>query len=182
MELWAYFLENKSSTYNIDNRPLFCLIRDAALCDDSVFVDDIRDLKRPELAKLFGAVAAGDTVMVRSLTDLADTPTTLLSILQEFDDKGVDVASVNEPWYTYKAHFEQIASTMGIVAEWSEKKRRLGIERAKDAGRMGRKPDDSKKEQIQKLRSAGLTVNEITKLVGMSRSTYYRHKRKEETL
>lgn len=176
MALWAYFTENKSSTYYIDNRPLFCLIRDAALHEDSVFVDDVRDTTRPELAQLSGAVAAGDTLMVRSLADLADTPATLISILQGFEDRGVDVASVNEPWYTYKDSFEQIACFMGIVAEQAEKRRRLGIERAKKAGRMGRKPGNSKQGQIQKLRSAGLTVKEITKLCGISRSTYYRNR------
>ena len=175
MALWAYFLENKSSTYSIDNSPLFCLIRDAALSEDNVFIDDIRNDKRPELLELLGVVTAGDTLMIRSLADLSNTSATLISTLQWFENKGVDVASVNEPWYTYKDNFEQIARTMGIVAEQAEKKRRLGIERAKDAGRMGRRPDNSKQEQIQKLRSAGLTVKEITNLVGISRSTYYRH-------
>lgn len=176
MALWAYFTENKSSTYIIDNSPLFCLIRDAALPEDSVFVDDIRDAERPELKKLFGAVTAGDTLMVRSLADLADTPVALISALQGFEDRGVEVVAIAEPWYTYKDNFEQIDCTIGIVTEQAEKKRRLGIERAKDAGRMGRKPNSSKQEQIQKLRSAGLTVKEITKLCGISRSTYYRHK------
>lgn len=173
--LWAYFTENKSSTYNIDNRPLFCLIRDAALHEDSVFVDDIRDTTRPELAKLLGAVVAGDTIMVRSLADLADTPATLISILQGCEDRGVEVVAIAEPWYTYKGGFEQIACTMGILSEWAEKKRRLGIERAKDAGRMGRKPVNGRQEQIQKLRLAGFTIREITNLCGISRSTYYRH-------
>lgn len=114
--------------------------------------------------------------MVRSLADLADTPATLISALQGFEDRGVEVVAIAEPWYTYKDHFEQVACLMGIVAEQAEKKRRLGIERAKDAGRMGRKPSSGRQEQIQKLRSAGLTVKEITKLCGISRSTYYRHK------
>lgn len=180
MALWAYFTENKSKIYNVDNKPLFCLIRDAALHEDNIFIDDIRDTERPELVKLFGAVAAGDTLMVRSLSDLADTPAMLIRILQDFEDRGVEVVAIAEPWYDYKASFEQIACTIGIVAEQAEKKRRLGIQRAKDAGRMGRKTGNIRQEQIQKLRSAGLTVKEITKLCGISRSTYYRHKGKEK--
>lgn len=152
----------------------------AALSEDDVFIDDIRDDKRPELMQLFGTVSAGDTLMVRSLADLADTPAVLIGTLQGFEDRGVEVVAIAEPWYDYKSNFEQIARTMGIVAEQAEKKRRLGIECAKYAGRMGRRPDNSKQEQIQKLRSAGLTVKEITNLVGISRSTYYRHKGKEK--
>jgi DNA invertase Pin-like site-specific DNA recombinase len=118
--------------------------------------------------------------MVRSLMDLADTPHGLVHILQGFEDKGVEVASVEEPWFDYKSNFHIVYSIVGIVAEQAEKKRRLGMERAKDAGRMGRKPDQGKLGQVQKLRQAGLTVREITELCGISRSTYYRHMGKQK--
>ena len=50
----------------------------------------------------------------------------------------------------------------------------MGMQRAKEEGRMGRKIDGRKAEQMRKLRAAGLTVREITDLCGVSRSTYYR--------
>lgn len=175
MTLWAYFTENKSSIYTVNNTPLFRLIRDAGLVEDNIFIDDIRDTTRPELVKLFGVMVPGDTIMVRSLLDLSDGPVELVRILQEFENRSIEVASVEEPWYDYKSSFEQVSCIVNIAAEQAEKKRRLGMERAKAQGRMGRKPDQGKLGQVQKLRQAGLTVREITNLCGISRSTYYRH-------
>lgn len=173
--LWAYFTENKSSIYTVNNTPLFRLIRDAGVVEDSIFIDDILDSARPELAQLLGVMVANDTIMIRSLADLSDGPVELVRILQEFENRGVEVASVEEPWYDYKSSFEQVSCIVGIAAEQAERKRRLGMERAKAQGRMGRKPYQGKLGQVQKLRQAGLTVREITNLCGISRSTYYRH-------
>ncbi len=58
MTLWAYFTENKSSIYAVNNSPLFLLIRDAGGAEENIFIDDIRDSTRPELAQLFGVVAS----------------------------------------------------------------------------------------------------------------------------
>lgn len=175
VNLWAYFTENKSAIHRVDNSPLFRLIRDAGLVEANIFIDDIRDSTRPELVKLFGVMAPGDTIMVRSLSDLSDTPDDLVRTLQALEDKGVEVASVTEPWFDYKSNFNIVCSLVSIAAEQAEKKRRLGMERAKAQGRMGRKPDQGKLGQVQKLRQAGLTVREITNLCGISRSTFYRH-------
>ena len=55
-----------------------------------------------------------------------------------------------------------------------EKRRRLVMERSKVEGRMGRKADSGRLDRLKKLRSVGMSVQEITKLCNISRSTYYR--------
>ena len=141
--------------------------------EDTIFTDDMT-ADRTERDDLLGRIQRGDTLIVRSLVDLADNADDLVILLQEIESKGVDIASVSEPWYEYKRNFEQVSRGIGIVRELAEKKRRMGMQRAKEEGRMGRKIDGRKAEQMRKLRAAGVTVREITDLCGVSRSTYYR--------
>ena len=171
MRLWAYFTTNIGSIYKVDNRPLFQLIRDSGLEEDSVFTDDATD-GYAELEHLLEVVECGDTVMVRSLVDLADDGTGLVARLRAFRDKGVEVVSINEEWY--EGAVEQVERMVILERAMAEKKRRLGMERAREDGRMGRKADQTKKERMAKLRNAGMTVEEVCDLCGVSRSTYYR--------
>ena len=171
--LWAYFLSNTCTLYGVDNTPLFKLIQECQMDEDSIFTDDMT-ADRTERDDLMGHIQRGDTLIVRSLVDLADNADDLVVLLQEIEAKGVDIASVSEPWYEYKRSFEQVSRGIDIVRELAEKKRRMGMQRAKVEGRMGRKADGRKAEQMRKLRAVGLTVREITELCRVSRSTYYR--------
>jgi len=171
--LWAYFLSNTCTLYGVDNTPLFKLIQECQMGEDSIFTDDMT-ADRTERDDLMRHIQRGDTIIVRSLVDLADNADDLVVLLQEIEAKGVDIASVSEPWYEYKRSFEQVSRGIDIVRELAEKKRRMGMQRAKVEGRMGRKADGRKAEQMRKLRAAGLTVREITELCRVSRSTYYR--------
>lgn len=175
--VWAYFLENKSQIYSVNNRPLFLFIQEHGLGEEHIFADEMT-AGRDELCALLGAVQTGDTVAVRSLVDLADSGDKLVSILRSFRDKGVAVVSLAENWYRHEDGLVQAESMVGMVAEWSEKRRRLGIERARQDGRMGRKADGRKKVQVLRLKSAGLSVKEIVELCDISRSTYYRYLKK----
>lgn len=171
VRLWAYFTTNIGNIYKIDNAPLFQLIRDGGLEEDSVFTDDATD-GYGELDRLLEVVERGDTVMVRSLVDLADDGTGLVERLRAFRDKGVEVVSISEEWY--EGAVEQVERVVILERAMAEKKRRLGMERAREDGRMGRKADQTKKERMAKLRNAGMTVEEVCDLCGVSRSTYYR--------
>ena len=146
--------------------------------DSHIFTDNITG-GREELGELLRLVSQDDVVMVRSLVDLADDGTGLLCVLQAFESRGVDVASIEEPWYDYKGAFNKMMGTLKVIDEQREKRRRLGMERAKMAGRMGRKTNKGRREQLQRLRATGLSVREITELCGISRSTYYRNMTKK---
>lgn len=171
MRLWAYFTTNIGNIYKVDNRPLFQLIRDSGLEEDSIFTDDATD-GYGELERLLEVVGRGDTVMVRSLVDLADDGAGLVERLRVFRDKGVEVVSISEEWY--EGAVEQVERVVNVERAMTEKKRRLGMERAREDGRMGRKANVNNREQMEKLRNAGMTVEEICSLCRISRSTYYR--------
>lgn len=172
--LYAYVLENKSRIYQVDNKPLFKLIRDCNLHEDDIFIDDMGSLDRIELKLVKNKAVSGDTVMVRSLLDLADTPSLLIDILKYFGDIGVDVVSVKEPYYDYKQNFNSIEDSLRISLELAEKKRKMGIERAKFNGKMGRKANLEIKSKVLKLKKADLSISEIIAMCDISRSTYYR--------
>jgi len=172
--LYAYVLENKSRIYEVDNKPLFKLIRDCNLHEDDIFIDDIGSLDRIELKLVKNKAVSGDTVMVRSLLDIADTPSFLIDILKYFGDIGVDVVSVKEAYYDYKQNFNIIEDSLRISLELSEKKRKMGIEKARIDGKMGRKANLEIKNKVLKLKNARFSISEIIDMCDISRSTYYR--------
>lgn len=172
--LYAYVLENKSRIYEVDNKPLFKLIRDCDLPEENVFIDDMGSIDRIELHSLKNKTASGDTVMVRSLLDVADTPSLLIDTLKHFGYIDVDVVSVKEPYYDYKQNFNIIEDVLVISLELAEKKRKMGIDKARIDGKMGRKANLKIKNKVLKLKNAGFSISEIIDMCDISRSTYYR--------
>ena len=172
--VYAYILENVLKAYEVDNQPIFKLIRECDLPEASLFIDKMGDITRPELQKLQSIVADGDTVLVRSLLDLADKPSDLISLLNCFGGRNVEVVSIVEPYYKYGNSFLYLKNAFSLYADFSEKKRRLGIERAKAEGRMGRKCNEDTVSKVKRLKNAGFSIQEIISLCGISRSTYYR--------
>lgn len=171
--LYAYLLENTKRIYEINNRPLFELIRDCHLKDERIFIDSM-GADRTEFKELQSIIASGDTLMVRSIMDIADTPIDIVNLLEWFGSRGIEIVSTHEPDYDYEKNYNLVTDIMGMSAELTEKKRRLGIDKAKLEGRMGRKSNKEIKERVLKLKSADFPRDEIMKLCGISYSTYYR--------
>ena len=80
--LYAYLLENRMKTYSIDNQPIFQMIRECGLDEEAVFIDAIGNVERNELKHLISIVESGDTVIFRSLVDIADTADEIVSLLK----------------------------------------------------------------------------------------------------
>lgn len=174
MRLFAYVQVNGSLIYEVNNQELFRLIRDGGLEERFVYDDDLMVEERVELQALLQDTETGDVVMVRGLADLAATTTELMGVLRKFYEKGVDIVSVSEQSYNHLEAFPTLELGAQIVVQMTEKKRRLGMERAKDEGRMGRRQRDGVREDVLKLRAAGVSPADIVRLCKISRSTYYR--------
>lgn len=176
MKVLAYILENTNKIYTINNQPIFLYINECKLDDDNIYIDTVGG-PRTERKKLSALVEKGDTVMVRSLVDLADTGEELVNLLREFQNKGVEVASLSQEWYDGARNLEMVEDIVSITTEYSEKKRKLGMERARKKGHMGRKPmknRDDIEDKVKESRRIGLSVSETMNNYGISRSTYYR--------
>ena len=171
---FAYMLENTNNTYKIDNQPLMAEIVRNEIDEEKIYIDAVGDGKRPEFNLLLNDIQDGDILYIRSIGDLSDTISSILYILGSLGEMGVVVRSVCEPQYEY-GNLIVLGYGVKIVKELSEKKRKLGILQAVSAGKMGRKVDEDTKEMVVRLKKSGFTVDEITDLCDISRSTYYRY-------
>lgn len=176
--IYAYVLANQSLIYEINNQPLFKLIRDCNLSEDSIYIDKM-GIDRKALNKLCGIAVADDTIILRSIIDIGDTPSDIIALLKYFGDSGVEIVSIKEDYYSYKDNFNIVLDMINMSGELAEKKRKLGIDKAKEDGRMGRKANLLVKDRVYKLKSANFTVAEILEICKISRSTYYRILREE---
>lgn len=174
---FAYMLENNNQTYKIDNQPLMAEIVRNEIDEEKIYIDAVGDGKRPEFNLLLNDIQGGDILYIRSIGDLSDTISSILYILSSLGEMGVVVRSVCEPQYEY-CNLIVLGYGVKIVRELSEKKRKLGILQAASAGKMGRKVDENTREMVVKLKNSGFTVEEITDLCDISRSTYYRYVKK----
>lgn len=171
---FAYMLENNNQTYKIDNQPLMAEIVRNEIDEEKIYIDAVGDGKRPEFNLLLNDIQDGDILYIRSIGDLSDTTGTILYILGSLGEMGIVVRSVCEPQYEY-GNYIVLGYGVKVVKELSEKKRKLGILQAASAGKMGRKIDEDTKEMVVRLKKSGFTVEEITDLCDISRSTYYRY-------
>ena len=171
---FAYMLENTNNTYKIDNQPLMAEIVRNEIDEEMIYIDAVGDGKRPELNLMLDDIQDGDILYIRSIIDLSDATGTILYILSSLGEMGVVVRSVCEPQYEYDSLIV-LGYGVKVVRELSEKKRKLGILQATSDGRMGRKVDEDTKDMVVRLKKSGFTVEEITDLCDISRSTYYRY-------
>ena len=171
---FAYMLENNNQTYKIDNQPLMAEIVRNEIDEEKIYIDAVGDGKRPEFNLLLNDIQGGDILYIRSIGDLSDTISSILYILSSLGEMGIVVRSVCELQYEY-GNLIVLGYGVKIVKELSEKKRKLGILQATSDGRMGRKTDEDTKDMVVRLKKSGFTVEEISDLCDISRSTYYRY-------
>ncbi len=171
---FAYMLENNNQTYKIDNQPLMTEIVRNDIPEEKIYIDAVGEGKRPKFNLLLNDIQAGDSLYIRSIVDLSDATGTILYILGSLGEMGVVVRSVCEPQYEY-GNLIVLGYGVKVVKALSEKKRKLGILQAASDGRMGRKTDEDTKDMVVRLKKSGFTVEEITNLCNISRSTYYRY-------
>ena len=81
--MWAYILENMTETQYRNNQPVFCLINEFEIDDEHVFIDRDDRSERTELEELFEMLSNGDRLIVRSVTDFADTLVELTEVKRQ---------------------------------------------------------------------------------------------------
>ena len=124
----------------------------------------------------------GDIVCVVRLDRLGRRMMKLVELINEFKEKGIEFESLENSMNT--------ATPMGMLlfsmcAAFSEMERELirervmaGLEMARQKGRIGGRPKTVTPDKLAALlslkRAGDLPVSEICKLVGITRSVYYR--------
>lgn len=145
-----------------------------------------KNIERPELNKLFAKLRAEDTVIVwkldrlgRSLRDLID----LVAEMQKLEVNFVSVQdSINTATATGRFTFNIFASLAEFEREIISERTKAGLASARARGRKGGRPKGLSKENLSKAKAIKVlfdkqdkTMEEIAKVVGLSRSTCYRY-------
>jgi|GEM_PF-1341359 len=171
--VYAYFIENTGDEFK-DNSGLLRYIKEQNISEDNIYIDtaDIKD----ELDALLEKIEPGDTIALRTVTDLAEKRSELLKLLKELQDFGILIHSIMEPFLNCLEYLDRFQGSIEISKYYAEKKRSLAFEEAKKQGVVGRpKIPQEKIETALKLYASRLfTTDEIAKLSGVSSSSLYR--------
>ncbi|MCC2485076.1 recombinase family protein [Bacillus pacificus] len=143
--------------------------------------------KRKELQKMLDELQPGDEVIVTELSRITRSLRDLFNLIEIFQEKKVQFRSLKESWIDISdmnPNSRLMLSILGAVnqfeREMTELRVREGIAAAAEQGRYpGRLPTftdkNAKLQHALELFSEGKrTVEEITKITGVTRSTLYR--------
>ncbi|MEH2932942.1 recombinase family protein [Candidatus Ventrimonas sp. KK005] len=157
---------------------------------DVYFEDKLsgKNMERPQFKEMFSLLKSGDTVVVVSIDRLGRNLKELVEFSSKLKEMGVNIIALNQGIDTHTKMGELFYNLMAIFAdlelEFIKERQRAGIEVAKKEGRYKGRPVKELKdwEQIsQEVDNKELSIDRACKLLGISRSSYYRRKRLEET-
>jgi len=143
---------------------------------------------RPELDQMLKALRPGDSVVVWKLCRLGRSLPHLVKTMQQLEDKGVAFESLTEKIDTSSAAGRLVRGFFALLAnyelELTKERTHAGLTAARARGRRGgRKPKltDQDAVEIDILLSSGkMTVSDIAKRKGVSRTTIYNHIKQRE--
>src|SRR5262245_24493246 len=134
--------------------------------------------RRPELDRLMTDARRRrfDVVLVARFDRFARSTKHLVIALEEFNAIGVDFVSLNESIDTSTPMGKMIFTVIGAVAELERSLIRervmMGLDRARRHGKkLGRPRTLIDYEKLSELRKAGLSLRQIAKQTGVSRTT-----------
>lgn len=162
---------------------------------DRIFRDVISGSKflRKEFSLMLDMLRPGDQVIVWRLDRLSRSLKDLIDIVAMFDEKQVELISINEQIDTRTANGRLLFHFYGMLAQFERdliRERVLaGLKSARDRGIIGGRPTILQRENPPDVAKAyklymnrdqnGLTVAEIMGVTGFdNRDTFYRYMRK----
>ncbi len=150
-----------------------------------VFVDRASGAtdRRVELAKLFDHVRPGDTVVVWRLDRLGRSLRHLIDTVNSLADRKVGFRSLTENIDTTTSGGKLVFHIFGALAEFEREliseRTQAGLSAARSRGRVGGRPSvmtpDKTATARQMDESGEYTWDAIAEVIGVSRSTVYRH-------
>jgi len=149
---------------------------------DKLFVEkaSAKNRDRPVLEQTLDYVRDGDTLICTRLDRIARSTGDLLSIVDQLQGKGVQFKLLQMDLDTNTATGKLILTTLGAIATFERElmleRQAEGIARAKADGKYkGRKPTAmEKRPEVQQLTEQGFNPSQISKKLGVSRSSVYR--------
>jgi DNA invertase Pin-like site-specific DNA recombinase len=144
-------------------------------------------VERPELKRAIEYLREGDTFIVTRLDRLARSAADLLRLTEELGKKGVALRFLANPELdTRSANGKLILTVLGAIAQFERdlllERQKEGISRAKAEKKYrGRKPTArAKSAEVLDLHKVGVGPVEISRRLGIGRSSIYRIIRAKE--
>lgn len=154
---------------------------------DEVLIDKAsgKNAERPQLQALLQKVRSGDVVKVKSVDRLARNTRDLLTILEELTSQGISVMFLDNSLTFDDSPTSKFMITMlGAVGElersFIRQRQTEGIAIAKEKGGVfkGRPKDEELRRSVAGYLAKGsYSSQEICKLAGVSRATFFRIKK-----
>jgi DNA invertase Pin-like site-specific DNA recombinase len=152
---------------------------------ENVFMDHISGAasERPGLEEAVAYVREGDTLVVWRLDRLGRSLRHLIDLVGHLEEKGIGFKSLQESIDTTSSGGKLIFHIFGALAEFERnlirERTSAGLTAARARGRKGGRPkalDPQKRKVAIKLYEArDHTVQEICKMMGISKPTFYNY-------
>ena len=158
---------------------------------EKIFVDRLTGAKssRPGLDRAMDALRKGDTLVVWRLDRLGRSLKHLIEFVGNLEEKNISFKSLQESIDTTTSGGRLIFHIFGALAEFERNLIRertyAGLTAARARGRTGGRPkalDTQKRKLAIKLYTEKVhTVNQVCKIMGISKMTLYRYIEDEKT-
>ena len=151
---------------------------------DEIFSEKISGAKEnaPQLNGMISKLRKGDTVCVVRLDRLGRRMMRLVTLINDFKEKGISFVSLENNIDTSTPMgmllFNMCAAFAEMERELIRERVRAGLDSAREKGRKGGRPralDQKKADTVRNLKRSGeLSVKEICETMNISRSVFYR--------
>lgn len=151
--------------------------------EDTLFKEKMTGTKtnRPELDKVRLKARQGDIVVVESLSRLGRSTKDLLNLLDEFENKGIQLVSLKENIDTSTPTGKLLTTVLSAISQFERdltvQRTKEGLQAARARGRKGGRPTTDKKiidKAIKLYQAQTHSIKEITAITGLSQATLYR--------
>lgn len=138
--------------------------------------------QRPQLDAVLDALRPGDSLVVWRIDRLGRSLPHLIETVTALGERGIHFRSLTEGFDTTTAGGEFLFHIMAALAQMERRmvveRTHAGLAAARARGRTGGRPTaltPAKRRQALKMREDGVPVGEIAEVLGVGRSTLYRH-------
>ena len=174
--LWAYVLEVNGTEDDRRNDGLFQIVKELDVADSACFFDMGGTDERTERTELLELIQDDDTLIIRSVIDLADTMEELISVLSALSEKKITLCSYEESYLCGKSYLNQITGIVSVYQAFGRKKKEQAYRQAVAEGKVGRPPKAKEVEKAVLLFKGGkVTMQQLQALTGLSKSSLYRY-------
>ncbi|PEM69267.1 recombinase family protein [Bacillus pseudomycoides] len=141
---------------------------------------------RPELQRMMESLQIDDVIVVTDLTRISRSTQDLFKLIETIKEKGASIKSIKDTWLDTTSDNPYSTFLLTVMAGVNQLERDLikmrqkeGIAIAKEQGKYNGRPKQFShknakvKHAIELYEQGNKTVNEICKITGLTRSTFY---------